>query len=61
MTIQITITCPITWHARCTWLTDHCPGRVDNTNWGMWQVGLDNVYFAVDDDVALLYYLVWGT
>lgn len=57
----ITINCPTTWYLRCEWIDKNCIGRVDATIWGMWQIGLDDIFYEVDDYDAVLYYLIWGS
>ena len=57
---KVKITCPITWWERCKWLQEHDTKYVDTTHWAAWQIGIDDIYISVDDEVATLYYLVWN-
>jgi hypothetical protein len=56
---RVTITCPITWHERCTWIEKNCKNYVDKTNWSLWQIGQDDIYFDVEDKDAVWYNLMW--
>lgn len=55
----ITISCPITWHSRVTWIEKNCYGAVDRTCWAAWQIGYDDIYYEVNDCDAMFYYLIW--
>lgn len=57
--ITVTITCRTTWQVRADWIREHCPGYLERTNWPMWSLGLDDIYFEVDEKDAAWYYLVW--
>jgi hypothetical protein len=56
---RVTISCPITWYERCTWIEKNCKNWVDKTNWGMWQISQDDIHFEVEDKDATWYYLMW--
>lgn len=56
----VTITCPITWYERCEWIEKHCKNYIDNTNWSMWQIAQDDIYFEVEEKDAIWYWLIWG-
>jgi hypothetical protein len=58
--IRVTITCPITWHERCTWIEKNCKNYVDRTNWSMWQISQDDIYFDLEDNDAVLFLLRWA-
>ena len=58
--VTVTISCPTTWHARVKWMEDNCPEMKDGTNWGMWQIGQDDIYLTVNSLNATMYYLIWG-
>jgi len=32
---------------------------IDKTEWAAWQIGFDDIYYLVDDEIATLYYLTW--
>ena len=53
------INCPITWWERCNWLQTRDENYVDTTYWAAWQIGLDDIFISVEDEVATLYYLTW--
>ena len=55
----IKITCPITWFEQCKWIYKNCKNYQDNTNWGMWNIGLDDVYFELEDYDAIRFILIW--
>lgn len=55
----ITITCRTTWQARTDWIRENCRGYLEHTNWALWSMGLDDIYFQVEDKDAVWYQLVW--
>ena len=57
---RITISCPITWWERCKWLQERDKNYIDTTAWAAWQIGCDDIYISVEDEVATLYYLTWS-
>jgi hypothetical protein len=57
---RITISCPITWFERCSWIEKNCKNWVDRTNWGMWQISQDDIHFEVEDRDATWYHLIWS-
>jgi hypothetical protein len=59
MTTIVRITDPINWYQRFDWLQQNSTVFGDYTNWGAWQVGLDDIYVQVDDVSATMYYLGW--
>ena len=59
MTIIIIINCPITWWERCKWLQGADINYADSTYWAAWQIGVDDIYITVEDEVATLYHLIW--
>ena len=56
---RVTISCPITWWERCKWIETNCKNYVDKTEWGMWQIGQDDIYYEVEEKDAIWYYLKW--
>lgn len=58
--IKVTITCPITWYKQCDWIEKHCKNYEDKTNWGMWQIGQDDIYFLLEDNEAIWFTLMWS-
>jgi hypothetical protein len=56
---RITISCPITWYERCEWIAKNCENYVDKTEWGMWQIGQDDIYYELEEKDAVWYYLKW--
>lgn len=57
---RITISCPITWYHRCDWIEKNCENYTDLTNWSMWQIGQDDIYFLLEDKDAVWFTLVWS-
>jgi hypothetical protein len=57
---RITVTCPITWSEQCTWIRNNCLGAIDRTEWSAWNIGLDYIYFDVQDSDAIIYKLIWN-
>ena len=57
---KITISCPITWWEQCKWIEQNCKNYVDRTNWGMWQISQDDIYFEVEDKDAVWFTLMWS-
>jgi hypothetical protein len=58
--VQVCITDRILWHERCTWIGKNCDEPQDATNWSMWQIGQDDIYFLLRSKDATLYYLTWS-
>ena len=56
---KITITCPITWYKQCDWIEANCKNYKDITNWSMWQIGQDDIYFLLEDKDAVWFKLMW--
>lgn len=56
---SVTITCRITWHEQCEWVKNNCKNYTDLTNWGLWQLGLDDIIFLMEDKDAVWFNLVW--
>ena len=56
---KIIINCPVTWYERYKWLQGADRNYVDSTYWAAWQIGVDDIYITVEDEVATLYYLIW--
>lgn len=57
---KVTISCPTTWYHRCDWIEANCKNYKDLTNWSMWQIGQDDIYFLLEDKDALWFTLVWS-
>ena len=55
--VVVTINDPINWHKQVVWLIEQCPHCKDLTNWGMWQIGQDDIYVSVDKEVAVMFKL----
>lgn len=58
--IRIRITCPRTWYKQCDWIQDNCKNWKDDTSWAAWQIGLDDIYFWLEDRDAVLFALRWS-
>ena len=56
---RVTISCPITWYERCSWIEANCKNYKDITNWGMWQISQDDIYFLLEDKDAVWFTLIW--
>lgn len=56
---RVTIKCPITWHERCTWIETNCKNYKDETNWSLWQIGQDDIYYWLQDKDAMMFALRW--
>jgi len=56
---SVTITCRITWHEQCSWIQTNCKNYIDLTNWSLWQLGLDDIVFLVEDKDATWFRLMW--
>lgn len=56
---KITISCPITWWERCKWIETNCKNYKDTTNWGMWQISQDDIYYLLEDKDAIMFALKW--
>ena len=50
---SVTITCRVTWHEQCSWIQANCKDYIDLTNWSLWQLGLDDIVFLVEDKDAI--------
>lgn len=59
--VVITITDPIRWFERITWIKENSTYFKDQTYWGTWNIGLSDIEVIVDDQTAILYYLTWPT
>jgi hypothetical protein len=59
MTETIIITDRITWWERCEWIKTNCTVYKDRTNWDLWQIGLDDIIFDINERDAIIYYLRW--
>lgn len=57
---KITINCPITWYEQCDWIKHNCKNYTDMTNWGMWQISQDDIYFLLEDADAIWFALRWA-
>jgi hypothetical protein len=56
----VKIICPNTWHDQITWIKENCHNYIDETNWGMWQIGQAYIYFWLEVQDALMFTLKWG-
>lgn len=57
--VEIIIRCPETWYQRCEWIKQNCQDAVDRTNWQLWQQGLDDIYFWVRQEDAVIFKLLF--
>ena len=57
---KVTITCPITWWERCKWIETNCNNHKDMTNWAMWQIGQDDIFYLLEDKDAMMFILRWA-
>lgn len=55
----VTITCPTTWHDQIQWIRSNCERYHDGTNWAAWQIGMDYIYFVLEDPDAMMFKLRW--
>lgn len=56
---KIRINCPITWYDQCDWIRDNCKDWIDETCWAAWQIGIDDIYFNLQDEDAVWFMLRW--
>ena len=56
---KVSITCPTTWFNQYDWIRDNCKEYIDDTNWDAWQIGLDDIYFYINETDAILFTLLW--
>lgn len=60
LTTRIVITCPINWWQQIQWIYKNCENVTDSTNWQMWQIGLQDVYFDLQEEDAIMFRLIWA-
>jgi hypothetical protein len=56
----VKITCPKTWFEKVNWIYDNCDHYIDSTNWGMWQIGQEDIYLLLEDYDAAFFRLKFG-
>lgn len=57
---KIKITCPITWWEQCEWIWDNCRDYKDVTNWPAHQIGMDDIFFIISDEDAVVFRLLFA-
>lgn len=56
----VSIICPVSWWEQTEWIRNNCSEYQDLTNWAAWQIGLDDIYFNLCDEDAIMFVLKWG-
>jgi hypothetical protein len=58
--MTVTISCPTTWYIQCDWIRENCRHWSDLTEWALWQIGMDDIYFQLSDEDAIIFLLRWA-
>ena len=56
---RVKITDPIYWHDQCDWIMQNCTDYKDDTNWAAWQIGIDDIFFFIPDEDAVVFNLLF--